>query len=630
MSYDASKFYERYNLQFQITNLDVERQHTERIENYRRFWNAYRSKVTDIPDVDTKDFTQVNINYNRIFVDALVHFMAGKGVKPYTPYNQVLQDFLNKVWDMCNKGKKVKEIVRTGKVAGDVFTKIIPYLDNIHREPIPDKLKTEDDIKTETEVQKEISSVEDLHNKLEDANKRVIDEGLYVMTDEFDPGTVKQEILVLDEKRVFPVYAYTPRKELISCTIFSDGVSDDGDSFTLKEVWTKTTISVYKNDTLIMGYPVPNYLGYIPVVHIPNIEVKNSDFGESDMQRFYNTCYIFNDVIRDIRGIVRYFSSPMTVLVGASLKSMVVGPDKTYAIPKGADLKHVEMNTDLPAANKFLELIKQAMHEESGVHARSLGGTENAISNTTGVALHTEYFSLIRVTDLCKDNYTEGFKKMNRIIIGYGFVYGGLMIFVEKTIARMLEELGFKNPEEAMTVIQGDPQFAEKYPIDKVSKLLAALTLKLDILKTSENGAPSYFKFMKEGTFAKWVEDMDIGLAYSLPKDTMMAIQNIRDRKDIGLIHRKDALRSLDVDDPDRYLQEVERDELAAAQHRGKMQQLEMGDMGGMGATPGGEEGEIPEGEIGRRDTSEKAFNEKTEGPSAAKGEMRIAGEENE
>jgi hypothetical protein len=113
----------------------------------------------------------------------------------------------------------------------------------------------------------------------------------------------------------------------------------------------------------------------------------------------------YTERLTDIGNIIAYHSAPTTLVFGARVQGLTRGANKIWGnLPKDGEVKNLELKTDLKAANDHLAKIKEDLHVCSGV-PEIAQGTHQAISNTSGIALHTMYLPLIERADVKQGIY---------------------------------------------------------------------------------------------------------------------------------------------------------------------------------------------------------------------------------
>lgn len=191
--------------------------------------------------------------------------------------------------------------------------------------------------------------------------------------------------------------------------------------YTYTEILTDSVLEEYVNDELLDARENP--LGVIPIVHIRNIAISGSPWGLADIVDVIPLNREYNEKCTDVSDIINYHAAPVTIVTGAKISNLEKGPKKIWGgLPKDANVFNLENGVDLTGPLAYLDLIKRAMHELTGVPETALGQAQ-PISNTSGVALSITYFPLIQRFSLKQTNYTYGFKQINELILRTLFLY---------------------------------------------------------------------------------------------------------------------------------------------------------------------------------------------------------------
>ena len=85
-------------------------------------------------------------------------------------------------------------------------------------------------------------------------------------------------------------------------------------------------------------------------------------------------------------------------------------------------MQNLELETNFTGPLGYMELLKQAMHEMTGVPATALG-TLQPISNTSGVALALQYQPLMLKHERKKTQYIPFFQRINELVIKHAFLF---------------------------------------------------------------------------------------------------------------------------------------------------------------------------------------------------------------
>lgn len=469
--------------------------HGPRLNRYANNWAwflghhwAYRREIGE---------PQLVFNWVRAFSDFLVNFSFGKGVSFHSPEaTQAITPYLLKeVWEVHNnKHAVLNEIGQQGSVSGDVFAKVAyepPYMDSA---------------------------------------------GI--------PHEGRIRILPLNPAFCFPEWHPHDRSRMIRFKLKYKfwGTAVDGTRMvmTYVELITEDMIEEYINDEMIDRRP--NALGEIPIVYTQNYAVSSSPWGLSDIQEIIPLNREYNEKATEISDIINYHVAPVTVITGAKASNLEKGPRKIWAIGSDkAKVQNLELETNFTGPLGYMELLKQAMHEMTGVPATALG-TLQPISNTSGVTLALQYQPLMLRHERKKTQYIPFFQNVNRLIIKTAFLFA--------------PELTVYNPYLSSIQIRPD-QMAELDPLQEVS------------YRTS----------------VEWTSPM--------PMDTLIKINEIQAKMAMNLESRRGALRDLGETFPDQKLREIFEEVVEDTKEQGALDlirsQMAAFNMAATGMTPDGQ-----------------------------------------
>jgi hypothetical protein len=137
---------------------------------------------------------------------------------------------------------------------------------------------------------------------------------------------------------------------------------------------------------------------------------------------------------------------------------------------------------------KLLETIKRAMHEMTGVPVTALG-EEQAISNTSGVALAIQYQPLMARFNLKATHYGEGFQEVNRLALKTLFMKEPETLVYNPEFDPPIrdDQLPMLDPMDPVTY-ENTVHFQPPLPVDKLV-LLNELQAKMMLGLESKRGA---------------------------------------------------------------------------------------------------------------------------------------------
>lgn len=418
---------------------------------------------------------QITYNYVKALADWINNFTFSRSVffKTAQQYEGIVPGLLKRVWEVDNnKDNVLWEIAQQGGVSGDAFIKVAwepPYTDAIG------------------------------------------------MT---HPGRVR--ILPLNSAYCFPEWhPHDPGRLMrfkLKYRFWGTAPEGTRQVYTYTEILTDEWIEEYVNDELIDQRQNP--LGVIPVVHIPNVAISGSPWGLSDIADIIGLNREYNEKSAEISDIINYHAAPVTIITGAKASNLEKGPKKVWSLPaKEATAFNLEGGTEaIPAAMEYLESVKRAMHEMTGVPETALGQMQ-PISNTSGVALAIQYQPAMNRYRMKQLTYTTGLQKINEYILKTLFTFQPESTVYDPTTQGILEE--------------GQPDFVD--PADPLA------------YQTTIHWPPP------------------------LPVDALIKLNEIQFKMQLGLESKRGALADLGNEFPDEKMQEIFEELIQDAKEQGAL-----------------------------------------------------------
>lgn len=400
--------------------------HGPRLNRYAQNWAfylghhwAYRREQGE---------SQITFNYVRAFADFITNFTFARGVhfKTAKQTEHIIPALLKRVWEVDNNKESILwELGQQGGVSGDGFVKVA--WEDAYTDPAG---------------------------------------GVH-------PGRCR--IMVLNAAYCFPEWHPHDRDRLLRFKLKYRfwGTSAEGTRqvFTYTEILTDEFIEEYVNDELIDQRPNP--LGVIPIVHIPNVRVSGSPWGLADISDIIGLNREYNEKALEISDIINYHAAPVTIITGAKASNLEKGPKKVWSIPpKDANVFNLEGGTAaVGPAMTYLESIKRAMHEMTGVPESALGQMQ-PISNTSGVALHIQYQPMMQRYNTKRMTYGIGFTKINEYVLRTLFTFQPETLIYDPTTEGIIEEgqPPVLDPRDPL-VYQSEVHWPPPLPVDALIKL---------------------------------------------------------------------------------------------------------------------------------------------------------------
>jgi len=386
----------------------------------------------------------VSLNYVRTMADYITNFCFGKSIQFRTPEQtqSIVPQLLHKVWeDHNNKAHVLWEMGQLAGVTGDCFVKVA------YEEPYEDTLG-------------------------------IVHEG-------------RIRVIPLNPAHCFPEYHPHDRNRLLRFKLKYRfwGTSPEGTRqvYTFTEILTDDSIEQYINDEMIDQYENP--VGTIPIVHIPNVTISSSPWGQSDIWDIIPLNRELNEKMTEVSDIINYHAAPVTIITGAKASQLERGPKKVWAgLPKDSNVFNLESRGNMSGALEYIQFLKRTMHEITGVPETALGQMQ-PISNTSGVALAIQYQPMMNRYHMKKVHFSRGLERINEIIIRTAVVFRPDLTVYNPAEAEMPEpgvavQLDPRDPVSYVTSIH----WPEPLPVDVLIKLNEA-QVKLGMGLESKKGA---------------------------------------------------------------------------------------------------------------------------------------------
>lgn len=404
--------------------------------------------------------SQFYMNYVRTMSDYITNFCFGKGVQFKTPEqnNAIIPHLLDDVWNTHNNKHKVLwEMGQLAGVTGDCFVKVA------YEEPFVDTA------------------------------------GI--------PHEGRIRVIPLNPAHCFPEYHPHDRDRIIRFKLKYRfwGTSAEGTRqvYTFTEILTDETIQQFINDELIDEYQ--NVIGSVPVVHIANVSISSSPWGQSDIWDVIPLNRELNEKMTEVSDIINYHAAPVTIITGAKASQLERGPKKVWAgLPKDAQVFNLESRGEMAGALEYIQFIKRTMHEITGIPEAALGQFQ-PVSNTSGVALAIQYQPLMNRYQMKKIHFTKGLERINELVI--------------RTAAMFRPEMLVYNPQKA-----AKPERDNLLQLDPADPLTYKTT-------------------------CHWPDP--------LPVDVLIKLNEVQAKMSLGLESKRGALRTLGEEFPNEKMEEI-------------------------------------------------------------------------
>lgn len=340
----------------------------EKLTKYQLYWNYYNNKHWA-----KNNDKLLSFNYTRAIVDKVNNFMVSDegfelnikdnyGGQVTPEMDTAYEALLNYNWKLNNKKTMLKKLLQMGGITGDAYVFLSADTEN---------------------------------------------------------GYVKY--MIMDTRTCIPIFKDGDYNDIIGYRIVHPLYSNESNYIQKVYEYTKDTTKIYfvkdtGSDAEKFGVEsTPNSYGFIPIVHIENIPMSDSFGGRSDVEDIVKINKTYNEMAEDVKMIIDYYAQPTTVITGGTVGNLVRGINQIWSgLPSEASVFNLALGEDLSASMNFLSLLKNAMHDLTGVPEEVLSKVQH-ISNTSASALQMLYQSLIQVSDIKAVSYGEGIEKINKM-----------------------------------------------------------------------------------------------------------------------------------------------------------------------------------------------------------------------
>lgn len=292
-----------------------------------------------------------------------------------------------------------------------------------------------------------------------------------------DKGYV--EYRLMDTRTCIPQFRDGDYNDIIGYKIVQPLMRNDKNYTQKVFKYTKETTEIYFTKDTGDNAPkfelqsTTNTLGFIPIVHIENIPMADTYGGKSDVEDIVKLNKIYNEMSEDIKAVIDYYAQPTTVITGGTVGQLKRGINQIWSgLPSDANVFNLTLGEDLSASMNFLQMLKQAMHDLTGVPEEVLSKVQH-ISNTSASALQMLYQSLIQMADKKSVTYGEGIKELNRMtFLLFSQQFSGHPLYTR--VKEQVESEGIMSeysPELFTQRFDSTPKFKYALPSDRLQML---------------------------------------------------------------------------------------------------------------------------------------------------------------
>jgi hypothetical protein len=333
---------------------------------YRRNWRYYQN----LPYLEARPglYAKMRAIFNQVtkIVDTDARFTMGERLQVHA--DPEVERAINRLWEWSDFQQEKYLLARYGACCGDAFIKVV---DNRPWELNPEP---------ETEAPVRLN--------------------------------------VLPPDAVAPRYDPHDRKRMLACKIeYVYGREIH------KEIITPTEVLIYdERDPERVAAVYPNLLGFIPIVHIRNLDI-GEEFGLCSFHNLVPTVDALNEIASFMIEIVKLYADPVIIGRGmdrGSLRKQTVDADGRpvatvwwVPTPEGS-FEFLEWRGNLPDVLAFLDRIQDSI--ERNTPELTLSGLRDR-QDLSGYSTSLHLIELVRKVNEMRGSYFTGLERANRMAL---------------------------------------------------------------------------------------------------------------------------------------------------------------------------------------------------------------------
>ncbi len=339
-----------------------------RLERYRKNWNFYHGNhwLNAWEDGEEKAVC----NFCKKIADAAVDWFVADGWKVKTVTgNEPVAEMLNDCWEYNGRRRLTEKAAQFGAITGDSFFYVTLETKNADGKDLPKE------------------------------QHRV-------------------RVFAIDPANCFPTWNPLRPEEMLSVMIqFPMSQPDDASTeqlYTLvitKDKWTTYLNEVKKEENI-------NPFGVVNVVHVPNLGLAHSSFGQGDFYHAISLNEEYNLALNSIRKVIKYHAEPTTLIFGAKAGDLDKGAKKVWSnLPMEAKVENLVLESDLTASFSYLDRLERQISELCCTPRIVFDPKELAMSHTSGLAMQMMFQPIIEKNRKRQVNWEKGISDANKLIL---------------------------------------------------------------------------------------------------------------------------------------------------------------------------------------------------------------------
>ena len=350
----------------------------QRLERYKRAWNAYHGSLPDTLKVKPgQPNDNVQASKCRVIVDSSVAYLFGQNIEFEVSAEEDTpeEEWLDAVWDANRKMTLLSKLAVNGAVCGHTFLKIVP--NHPTTAPYPRLIVLDPATVSCTWDDDDIEMVREYR----------------IQWNAIDPQTRKPVV----------------KRQVV--TRQDNGLWLIRDFQSLPQHYTRW---------VLVGEEMWRY-AWAPVLDCQNIPVPNEFWGEADIPNdIINLTQSRNFALSNWARIVKYQAHQRLWGKGFRDNQVKLGVDDIFIIESDAgQLASIEPTSNMAGLSDLDRRLDEAIHEGSRTPAIATGKVEG-VGQLSGVALQILYGPLVQKTEAKRQTYGDMLRALNRHLLELG------------------------------------------------------------------------------------------------------------------------------------------------------------------------------------------------------------------
>jgi hypothetical protein len=369
-----------------------------RLNRYRKNWKFYLGEHWEQPYEDGE--LKPVMNFCQKVADTALSWFLGEGWTTHcVAGNEAVAEVLDACWEYSNKSLLTERTAQFGTITGDGFFYVT------------------------LETKKEDGS--DLP-----ANER------------------KVRIYSLDPSYCFPVWNPLKPDQMLAILVqFPVSSSETGAEPELFSLYiTPTEWRTWTNEKEVSKGVNP--FSVVNVVHVPNLTLAKSSFGQGDFHQIVSLNEEYNLALNSMRKVIKYHAEPTTLIFGARAGDLDKGAKKVWSnLPVDGRVENLELQSDLGATSAYLDRLERLMRELSNTPIAALDPDNAKMSHTSGIAMQMMFQPLTEKNRRRQHNWNTALSKTNCLILkGMELLGNNVAVLAERPECLHLTEARFTSP----------------------------------------------------------------------------------------------------------------------------------------------------------------------------------------